>query len=104
MSNNARHVYGGNQRAPLSFQVHLEAQHGHSMTFSMGTEAPLCCLDTRRQPLTTLSSTMSDHEEEQAALQQGGGPELEQATLDDSASEVVAERLSKVDLGQPGKR
>ena len=46
---------------------------------------------------------MSDRVEEQAALQTGQLPELEQATLDDSASECVAERLSKVDIEQPGE-
>jgi hypothetical protein len=44
---------------------------------------------------------MSDREEEQSALQP---MELERATLDDSASEYVAERLSKVDIMQPGER
>ena len=44
---------------------------------------------------------MSDREEEQSALQP---MELERATLDDSASEYVAERLSKVDILQPGER
>ena len=47
---------------------------------------------------------MSDHEEEQAALQPARPPELEQATLDNSASECVADRLSKVDIAQPGER